>query len=371
MGEIVSSIANIDLKNILRELQRGCIYFIFKERERVNDIHIFTVKDGEIVSNIYTDGELWNVCGDTEMAYEIIQDIDKKVILYLVEGERVVGQLFISRDAIRIEGDTGEIDKVLGKNRKIFKICCREVFLNTHYIRYLRPGDKDFERYLEEGRYYLLHINLSILSISRNGYVIYRGREPIIAAYEDNYGILCGNIAYRKIRKLMERSISTIDIYECSEDFVKILLERYPEMKVNLEEEEDLLEEEEEDIPSREELLRELGLEEPDEDWIEKVLKEVYAPPFEEILHLKREIEKDVVKRCKEIKGVKDVKVSLDIAWEDGVYVIEGEVKIERKKLLGIPLGKVDRERIEREIDKVIKSHIPTEYSTRISITIL
>jgi len=369
MGEIVSSISNIDLKSILRELHRGCIYFIFKEGERINDVHIFTVKDGEIVSNIYTDGELWNASGDIEVAYEIIQDVDKKVILYLVEGERVVGQLYISEGVIKIEGDTREIDKVLNKKR-IFKICCRDIFLNTSCIRYLRPGDKDFERYLEEGKYYLVHINLSILSISRNGYVIYRGREPVIAAYEDNYGILCGNIAYRKIRKLMERSISTIDLYQCSEDFVKTILEKFPEMKVNLEEEEDLLEEEE-DIPSREEVLRELGLEEPDENWIEKVLKEVYSPSFEELLNLKREIEKDIVKRCKGIKGVKDVKVSLDIAWEDGVYVIEGEVKVERKKLLFIPIGKVDRERIEREIDKVIKSHIPTEYSTRISISIL
>lgn len=68
----VKSISDIDLKSILRGLDKGCIYFIFKDKEEINDIHIFTVMNGEVVSNVYTDGSLWNVYGDTEMAYEII-----------------------------------------------------------------------------------------------------------------------------------------------------------------------------------------------------------------------------------------------------------------------------------------------------------
>ena len=391
----VKSISDIDLKSILRGLDKGCIYFIFKDKEEINDIHIFTVMNGEVVSNVYTDGSLWNVYGDTEMAYEIIQDVNKKVFLYLVEDEKVVGQLFISRDSIRIRGDTGEMDKVL--NNDIIKMCCKEIYLNTPYIKYIQRVDKnrvrDFESYLEEGKYYLVHINLSVLNIYRNGYVVYEGKKPIMATYEDNYGILCGDIAYRKIRKLMEKSISTIDIYQYKEDFIKTLLERCPEMRVEYREEEqremdeiidttlDALEvfdtegisseDGEETALSREELLKKLGLKEPDESWVEKVLKGAYAPSLGELFHLKKEIEREIVKRCGRIKGVKKVKVSLDISWEDGIYFIEGDVIIERKKLFGITLGEVNPEIIKKEIDKIIKIYISTEYSSKIFISIL
>jgi len=390
MGGTVKSISDIDLKDILKKLNKGCIYFIFRDKKDIS-IHIFTVKDGEIVSIVFTDGQLWNTCGDTEMAYEIMQDINKKVVLYLVEEEKVVGQLFICSRSIGIRGDSRKIDNIL--NRNIIKICCKDIYLNTPYIKYLRCVDKnklwDFESYLEEGKYYLVHINLSVLTIYRNGYVIYEGKKPIMAAYEDNYGVLCGDLAYRKIKKLMEKSISTIDIYQYREDAVKTLLERYPEMRIEekdkkteiTETTQDILEVVDKEVSpsesggkstfSREELLKKFGLEDPDEKWIEKVLKEAYAPSFEELLHLKREIEKEIVKRCREIKGVKDVKVSLDITWEDRIYFIEGKIKVETKKLLGIILERVDPGLIEKEIDNVIKKYIPTKYSSKISINIL
>ncbi|HID47134.1 MAG TPA: DUF2226 domain-containing protein [Methanothermococcus okinawensis] len=386
MGEVVSSISDIDLRSVLKELYKGCIYFLFKEKEDVRDVHIFTVKDGEIVSNIYTDGELWSVCGDAEVAYEILQDTDKKVVLYLVEGEKVVGQLFISREVIKIGGETKEMDKVLRENKEILKVCCRDIYLNTSYIRYVqritKDKIKDFERYLEGDKYYLVHINLSVLNVNRNGYVIYKGKKPIMAAYEDNYGILCGNIAYKKIKKLMEKGVSVIDIYQCKEDFVKTLLERYPEMKIEQEEREkdtsqgttvdtEDIPGDEENLPSREKLLKKFNLKEPDESWVESLLKEAYAPSLEELLHLKKKIEEEIVKRCKGIKGVKDVKASLEISWEDGVYIIEGEVTVERRKLFGVPLERVELDGIKREIDNTIKSYIPTPCSSKIFINLL
>ncbi|HIP35196.1 MAG TPA: hypothetical protein EYG87_03995 [Methanothermococcus okinawensis] len=116
--------------------------------------------------NIYTDGELWNIYGDTEIAYEILQDINKKVLLYILEDERIMGQLFISRSSIRIKGDTKEIDKFLNKNRNILIGCCNDIYLNTSHIKYIQSVDKNkvrnFESYLKEDKYYLVHI-ISIL----------------------------------------------------------------------------------------------------------------------------------------------------------------------------------------------------------------
>jgi len=411
MTKIVSNIADINLKDVLKELDKGCIYFVFMNKNDVDEVHIFTVKDGEIVSNIYTDGELWNIYGDTEIAYEILQDINKKVLLYILEDERIMGQLFISRSSIRIKGDTKEIDKFLNKNRNILIGCCNDIYLNTSHIKYIQSVDKNkvrnFESYLKEDKYYLVHINLSVLNIYRNGYLVYKGREPLMAAYEDNYGILYGSIAYRKIKKLLEKYISTVHIYEYREDYVKSLLNSYPGMRILHEEktidrnnddtaaEEDMEESifdindididdiesatveeilSEEDLTySREELLKKLGLKDPDEEWVESILKEYYAPSFDELFSLKRRIEEEIVKICSNMKRVKKVNVSLEISWEDGIYWIRGYVTVETKKLSGLNLMNINinPESIKRNIDNIIKKYIPTEYSLNISISIL
>ncbi|AXI25357.1 hypothetical protein CFE53_04055 [Methanofervidicoccus sp. A16] len=407
MSKIISDISDINLKNALKELNRGCIYFIFKNKEGIDDVHIFTVNDGEIVSNVYTNGELWNVYGNTELAYEILHDINKKVLLYIVEDENVIGQLFISRETIRVKGDSKEIGEVLNKNRNILIRCCSDIYFNTPYIKYIQRVDKnkvrDFESYLKENKYYLVHINLSVLNVHRNGYLVYRGKKPVAAAYEDNYGILYGDIAYRKIKRLLEKNISIIDIYEYREDFVKSLLDSCPGMRVICEEKraynesEDISIEIEEDggnifdinydisiedvkieetlseddlALSREELLKKFGLKDPDEEWVESILKEYYAPSFDELLILKKELENEIVKICSKIKGIKKINVSLEVSWKDETYIIEGDVIVVTKKVLGI-IGGINPRSIRREIDNVIKRRIPTDYSLNISINIL
>lgn len=407
MSKIISDISDINLKNALKELNRGCIYFIFKNKEGIDDVHIFTVNDGEIVSNVYTNGELWNVYGNTELAYEILHDINKKVLLYIVEDENVIGQLFISRETIKVKGDSKEIGEVLNKNRNILIRCCSDIYFNTPYIKYIQRIDKskvrDFESYLKENKYYLVHINLSVLNVHRNGYLVYRGKKPVAAAYEDNYGILYGDMAYRKIKRLLEKNISIIDIYEYREDFVKSLLDSYPGMRVICEEKraynesEDISIEIEEDggnifdinydisiedvkieetlseddlALSREELLKKFGLKDPDEEWVESILKEYYAPSFDELLILKKELENEIVKICSKIKGIKKINVSLEVSWEDETYIIEGDVIVVTKKVLGI-IGGINPRSIRREIDNVIKRRIPTDYSLNISINIL
>jgi len=407
MSKIISDISDINLKNALKELNRGCIYFIFKNKEGIDDVHIFTVNDGEIVSNVYTNGELWNVYGNTELAYEILHDINKKVLLYIVEDENVIGQLFISRETIKVKGDSKEIGEVLNKNRNILIRWCSDIYFNTPYIKYIQRVDKskvrDFESYLKENKYYLVHINLSVLNVHRNGYLVYRGKKPVAAAYEDNYGILYGDMAYRKIKRLLEKNISIIDIYEYREDFVKSLLDSYPGMRVICEEKraynesEDISIEIEEDggnifdinydisiedvkieetlseddlALSREELLKKFGLKDPDEEWVESILKEYYAPSFDELLILKKELENEIVKICSKIKGIKKINVSLEVSWEDETYIIEGDVIVVTKKVLGI-IGGINPRSIRREIDNVIKRRIPTDYSLNISINIL
>ncbi|MBW9221817.1 hypothetical protein KKP97_02040 [Methanothermococcus sp. SCGC AD-155-C09] len=234
------NISDIDLKDILKKLYYGCIYFIYDYNDNIKDVHIFIIKDGDIISNIYTDGELWGVYGDTEVAYDTLQDDNKKTLIYIIKNEKIIGQLCISKDSIKVSGDTKKTYDILNKNKGIILDYCSEVDSNDsqkkikHVIRLTKDKIREFKKYLEEDRYYLVNIHQSVLKISRNGYVVYKGKTPVMAAYEDNYGVLFGKISCNKIKKLLKGNISTVEIYEYSDDFVNLLLDRYPEMRVDV-----------------------------------------------------------------------------------------------------------------------------------------
>ncbi|HIP16725.1 MAG TPA: DUF2226 domain-containing protein [Methanothermococcus okinawensis] len=397
------NISDINLKDILKKLNKGCIYFIYKyEGDTKEDVHIFIVKDGNILSNIYTDGKSWGVYGDAEVAYEILHDNNKRTLVYIIKNEKIIGQLYISKDSIKVIGDT-ETHGILGRNVCIIADYCPEL-CNTdsskkirYVVRLNKSNIRKFKGYLEENKYYLVNIRQSILKINRKGYVVYKGKIPIMAAYEDNYGVLFGDISCNKIKKLLKGNISTVEIYEYSDDFIKSLLDKYPEMKIDVNNidkvekdatkgtkkvsnigkyatgklkthnNEELLHSGEPSVLSREELLKRFGLKDPDEEWVEKVIETAIKPTFEEILHLKKEIEYDIAKKLKSNKDIKNFELCLELSWEGGLYYINGEIKINRKKLLGFVPKNINVSTIRYEIDKILKKHI-VNYSSGIFI---
>ena len=120
---------------------------------------------------------------------------------------------------------------------------------------------------------------------------------------------------------------------------------------------------------SRDELLKKLGIKDPNDAWVETILEDVFRPSEEELEELKQKIEKEIVDKIKEIKGVGRVDTDINVKWENGRYYIFGDVNIKRKKILGLIRKEVEPSLIKIEIDKIIKKYIPKSTS-RISVNI-
>ena len=95
----------------------------------------------------------------------------------------------------------------------------------------------------------------------------------------------------------------------------------------------------------------------------------MFRPSEEELEELKQKIEKEIVDKIKEIKGVGSVDTDINVKWENGRYYIFGDVNIKRKRILGLIRKEVEPSLIKVEIDKIIKKYIPKSTS-RISINI-
>jgi len=234
---------------------------------------------------------------------------------------------------------------------------------------------QDFEKYLEDGKYIVINVYKKSPDGYENGYIIFKGKEPIGAAYECNLGVLLGETALKKLEKLISDEDSVIDVYEYNERKANIILELYPEMRLIKEEEvkEENKDLQEEQMPinevSREELLKKLGIKEPDEDWVETILEEVFSPSEEELEELKEKLCKEIVERIKMMDGIEDVKPELKIKWENGRYYLFGDIHVKRKRILGIIKKDVDPSVVKFEIDKIIRKHL-SKYTSRISINV-
>ncbi len=279
---------------------------------------------------------------------------------------------------------TGEEEKESKKEEK------EEIKENYLQIKLTIPLDKiisanvkDFESYLEDGKYKLINVYRKVNGFYEIGYIIYYGHTPIAAAYECKYGVLLGKDACEKIEELLKDENSVIDVYEFDEKKLTVLLDEFPEMKIEKEQKEDVIDvklyekEEapiltsyEEDVElSREELLKKLGISEPDEGWIESILEDLLRPSDEELKELKNRIEREIYEKIKNIDGVDDVYLDINVKWENNRYYIYGDITVKRKKILGIIKKDVDPSIIKFEIDNIIKKHL-SKYTSRLSLHI-
>lgn len=112
-----------------------------------------------------------------------------------------------------------------------------------------------------------------------------------------------------------------------------------------------------------------MGIKEPDENWIETILEDVFRPSDEELEELKEKIESEIVNKVKRMEGVSDVLVNLKIKWENGRYYIFGDVNVKRKRILGIIKKDIDPSIVKFEIDNTIKKYV-SKYTSRININI-
>ncbi|AIJ06479.1 hypothetical protein JH146_1637 [Methanocaldococcus bathoardescens] len=389
-GELIKTLTDGKLEDIVTELGTGYILILLKDNNKLHEGCIF-VEDGEIVGYFYTDNESTEICGNAEKVLELLNHENKIIELYRYDKDKLNLMKWLYPEIFVIK----KTEKRESKEEKKTEESGEEKYLN---IKLNIPLDvpiavnvKDFEAYLNDNKYIVINVYRKISGMFENGYIIYKGKTPIAAAYECNYGVLLGEDAYKKIEQMLNDENTVIDVYEYDEKKLNVLLDVYPEMKIEDEKKEikkeidrvdrtdsvsisetnDVLGKvgEEEVELSREELLKKLGLTEPDEEWVETILEDFIRPSDEELQELKKKIEREIIENVKNIDGVDDVKPDINVKWENGRYFIFGDVNVKRKRILGIIKKDVEPSIVKFEIDKVIKKNI-SKYTSRISINI-
>ncbi|CAB3288881.1 conserved protein of unknown function [Methanocaldococcus lauensis] len=384
-GEYIKTLTDGNLEDLVKELDRGYILVMVKENNKLHEGYIF-VEDGEIIGYYYTDNLMEEIVGKPDKVLELLNKENKVIELYRYDKEKLnlmkwlCPEIFIKKSEVSKK----EIDiSKKEKNNEKIKENYLQIKLTIPLDNIISANIKDFEAYLEDGKYTLINIYRKVNDFYEIGYIVYYGHTPIAAAYECKYGVLLGKDAYEKIESLLNDENSVIDVYEFDEKKLNVLLDGYPEIKIENESKEMVIEENlykkdetpvlmsyEDDVElSREELLKKLGITEPDDSWVENLIEDLVKPTDEELKDLKNQLEKEIIERIKNIDGVDDIELNLNLKWENGRYFIYGDVNIKRKRILGLIKKDVDSSIVKYEIDKIIKKHL-SKYTSRISLNI-
>ncbi len=235
-------------------------------------------------------------------------------------------------------------------------------------------ANENWERYLK-GK-----VLLDIFKKHKDGYmrcyVIYENNTPIMAAYEDNNGVLFGKEAYSIIKDILNDSNAIIDVYEYDDSKIDILNEYYPEMSLiektsendEMDEEEDLDEfveslinkqkkiDEEENL-SKEELLKKLGIKLPDDELIDNFVSSVIAPDEDELKNLEEEFKEKIERFLKGEENIQSYTINLSVEYDDG-YICKCNIELIPKKKLGIIKKDINTEYIIDKINRIIKDNI-------------
>ncbi|XRO75578.1 DUF2226 domain-containing protein [Methanocaldococcus sp. 28A] len=389
-GELIKTLTDGKLEDITKELGTGYILILVKHDNKLHEGYIF-VENGEIIGYFYTDNNLEEICGNAEKVLELLDYENKVIELYRYDKDKLdlmkwlYPEIFIKKKT-KTREDVKEENKVDNIEEEKYL----NIKLNIPLDIPIEMNVKNFEDYLKDNKYIIINAYRKISGMFENGYIIYKGKTPIAAAYECNYGALLGKEAYKKIEQMLNSEDTVIDVYEYDEKKLNVLLDIYPEMKLKDETKESKKETDKkieqssvsisetysilgnaEEVTelSREELLKRLGLKEPDENWIEAILEEFVKPSDEELQELKKKIENEIIEKLKNIDGVDDVTLDINVKWENSRYFIFGDVNIKREKILGIIKKDVDPSLVKFEVDSVIKKYL-SKYTSRISIHI-
>ncbi|ADC68809.1 Protein of unknown function DUF2226 [Methanocaldococcus sp. FS406-22] len=380
-GELIRTLTDGNLDDLVTEVNVGYILILVKEGNKLHEGYIF-VEDGEIVGSYYTDNESTEIFGNKEKILELLNYENKVIELYRYNKDKINLMKWLYPEIFVVK-KTKEEKETKKEEREDKEEKYLNIKLDIPLDVPLESNTKDFQRYLEDNKYIVVNVYKKTSGKFENGYIIYKGKTPIAAAYECDFGVLLGKDAYEKVEQLLKDENAIIDVYEYNERKTNVLLEIYPQMKIVDEEQSTEKEEIQKDIEefvkeeeleeakelSREELLKKLGIKEPDDTWIETILEDMFRPSEEELNELKEKLENEIVNRIKMMEGVDDVKTNLKVKWENGRYYLFGDVNVKRKRILGIIKKDIDPSIVKFEIDKIIRKFL-SRYTSRISINV-
>ncbi|ENN96358.1 hypothetical protein J422_02719 [Methanocaldococcus villosus KIN24-T80] len=370
-GEFLKSLKDIKLEDATREVNTGYIQIYTTEDDKIIYGYIF-VENGEVVGYYYTDNKSVEDMGNPEKVLELFKKENKEIELYKYEKDKLNLLEWLYPEIFNIKKKAKAKEEIIIEEKE-------EDYINIKLgIPLPIPAFtnvKDFKKYLNMFEYSIVNVYRKSKDDLENGYIVYKKDIPIAAAYECKKGVLFGNKAYKKIKEMLDDKNSIIDIYPYDNKKLNILLEVYPQMEMGyeekVEEEKKISEFLKKDLEnlSRDELLKKLGIKEPDEDWVDGIIKDFLKPSMEDLLDLKTLIENEIKKSLKELDIVEDVLVSININWENGNYIVVGHVNVIRKKLFGLIKKTLKKETVEEIIEKCVRKYL-SNYIIKVDISI-
>ena len=228
-----------------------------------------------------------------------------------------------------------------------------KIVLNIPYGKPIKMwANEDYKKYLKN--YKLLDIFKKENGTFKRGYVIYNNKEPILAAYEDNNGVLFGNDACDFIKELLNDSNIAIDIYEYDIEKIKMLKEYYPNMNLK----EDISKKEDDTTEnldefmnelsmkkekpvnnnekvwerlSREELLKKFGIKAPEDDMIDRLVQSIMEPDECELKNMEEDLKEKISKFLNKQDDIQDFPIDVSIKYNEG-YNCECKVELKPKR---------------------------------------
>ena len=372
-GNLIRVVEDGDVDEILKELENftGYVKLSIKRGGSFEEGYIF-LKGGVAIGYYYNYDDI-EAFGERAKEYIEKMKRDRPLIeVYEYTLEKLNTMMEIYREIFIDRGEEGP-EKEIEES---------EEHLNYYDIPLIIPEGKplkmnvgrDYKKYLEG--YTLVEIFKKDEEGYKKGYIVYRDKTPILAAYERNGKVLFGKDACKMIKKLLNSPDIVVDIFEYNRDKVEILLEYYPEMALvdikSLEREEgaEIPEEEGEEeviedntIIDKEELLKKLNISLPDEESIERIIKSVFEPSPEELEGIRKDLEEKIVAYLKNCKEIEDFKVDLEVYYRDGYYC-NCKVKIKPAPFFKLILYRgrlfkpIDAEKIKEEIENIISQYV-------------
>jgi hypothetical protein len=380
-GNFIRMSDNYDeIKDIAKNLT-GYLRISVKKSGGFEEGYVF-LENGKKIGYYYNHGmdektgkiaeELINAMKDSDYVVDIYEYDDNKL--------RLMKDLF--KEIFVKENDTPKpekIEPVVGELSDNNKGNYQKIVLNIPKGKPLKFGvNGDYRDYLK-GKVLLDAFKKKDGNYKRC-YVIYNDGTPILAAYEDDNGVLFGKEAYSIIEDFLTDPDVVIDIYKYDESKINILKEYCPEMNLiedkpstdEDDEDDDDLEEfmeslllnkqkdaekaEEENL-SKEELLKKLGIKLPDEDSIDNLINNVTAPSNEELSDLTRDIVEKIKKFLEREKDIDNFNMDVSVVFNNG-YACEGKITIFPKRKLGFIKKNINEEFIKDKINMIIRENI-------------
>ena len=307
-------------------------------------------------------------------------------------------EMFLDKSELKVKKANHENESMDEKIHESQSSCkYQKIILDIPSGKPLKMGiNGDYKEYLEG--YRLLDIFKKDDGGFKRAYIVYYNKEPILAAYEDNNGVLFGNDADIFIKELLNNSDAIIDIYEYNVEKVNILTEYYPHIKLkkeNLEHDENKSGSDEENLGEfisdlskkkemppitnendendeplcKEELLKKLGIHAPNDDMIDNIIQNVLVPDAYELKNMEDDLKEKISEFLKNQKDIQNFLINISLEYNQR-YICECKIKLEPKKRFGIIKRELDISYIKDGIYNILNNYI-IDLDSKVSIELV